>query len=487
MQNPHQNYMQTDQNSLSYLPLTAIIDPWMKRAFENRPFLDDLFQEYGSPINIHHTGPFGKNYDRFVQIFDKHKLPHTIFFARKANPCKIFVKESKRLGFGVDTASYRELKQCLDLGCNPKKLVLTAAVKNEKLVNLALQHDVLMILDNEDECRLVNRLAGELGKTAEIGIRISGFQYRGNKLYSRFGFDKDHVVEFITSHLGRGFEYENLQFDGFHFHLDGYSAEQRSEALLESIHLADRLLTQDIRTSFIDMGGGILMNYLSSLYEWEAFWSELKKAVRGDRHPITFGNTGLGYELINGKLHGEPYAYPYYNESSKEDFLDEVLSYQNQKKETPASLLRERGIEIRIEPGRSLLDQTGFTMAKVIHRKIDSRGNWLIGLEMNRSQLNSSSADFLLDPVIIQVKNNSREMRPAPVFFTGGYCLEQDIILKRKIVLSCLPEAGDIVCFPNTAGYMMHFYETRSHLFDFTINLVIDEKSGRLAVYQDEV
>ena len=477
--------MYIDQEPLLYPPLTAIMAPWMRKFFKNSPFLEDLFQEHGSPINIHHTEPFKDNYHRFAQVFDKHKLSHTIFFARKANPCKIFVKESNRLGFGVDTASYLELKQCLDMGYDPKKLIVTAAVKNEKLVLLALQHDVLMIMDNEDECGLVNRLAGELGKTAKIGIRISGFQYRGDKLYSRFGFDADHVVDFITSQLGRGFEYENLQFDGFHFHLDGYSAEQRSVALLQLINLADQLKTQDIQTSFIDMGGGILINYLSSPSEWKTFWSELKKAVRGERLPLTFGNTGLGYELINGKLYGEPDVYPYYNKNSKEIFLDEVLTYQNQKGEFPASLLRKRGIEIRIEPGRSLLDQTGFTMAKVIHRKNDSQGNWLIGLEMNQSQLNSSSADFLLDPVFIQAKKKNREMRPAPVYFTGGYCLEQDVILKRKIVLPSLPEAGDIVCFPNTAGYMMHFNETRSHLFEFSTNLVVSENSGSLAVHHD--
>lgn len=479
--------MPIDVNSLMYPPLTAIADPWMEKMFTNRPFLDNLFQEYGSPINILHTEPFEKNYHRFAQVFDKHKLPYTIYFARKANRCKVFVRESNRLGFGVDTASYLELKQCLDMGCNPRKIVLTAAIKNEQLVRLALEHDVLMILDNEDECRLINKIAGEFGKTPGIGIRISGFQYRGEKLYSRFGFDTDYVVDFITAHLGRGHKYKNLRFDGFHFHLDGYSTEQRGEALLQSVQLADRLLTQNIRTSFIDMGGGILMKYLSSQTEWETFWSEHKKAVRGERPPVTFGNTGLGYELINGKLFGEQDVYPYFNDSSKEDFLDEVLSYQNAKKETSASLLRERGIEIRIEPGRSLLEQTGFTMAKVIHRKKDSRGDWLIGLQMNRSQLNSSSADFLLDPVLIQAKKNKREMIPTPVFFTGGYCLELDIILKRKIVLPCLPEAGDIVCFPNTAGYMMHFYETRSHLYEFSTNLVISENSDALTVHHDEL
>ena len=479
--------MHTDQKILTYPPLTAITAPWKREVFSNFPFLEDLLEEYGSPINIHHTEPFKENFKRFRQVFDRHKLPHTIFFARKANRCTVFVKESKRLGIGVDTASYLELKQCLDIGCDPNKIVLTAAVKNEKLVQLALQHNVLIILDNEDECRLVNRIAGELGKTAKAGIRISGFQYNGDKLYSRFGFDVEHVVEFITSHLGKNHEYDNLQFNGFHFHLNGYSAEQRSEALLQSIHLADRLKAHDIRTSFIDMGGGILVNYLSSKSEWNTFWSELKKAVQGDRRPITFGNNGLGYELINGNLHGEPDVYPYYNECSKEDFLEDVLSYRNQKGDSPASLLRERGIEIRIEPGRSLLDQTGFTMAKVIHRKKDSLGNWLIGLEMNRSQLNSSGADFLLDPVFIKAKSDDKEKKATPAYFTGGYCLEHDIILKRKIVLPCLPEVGDIVCFPNTAGYMMHFYETRSHLFDFTTNLVIDETSETRGVHHDEL
>jgi len=459
----------------------------MDNLFEDYPLLDDLFKKHGSPINIHHAGPFAENYEQYRRVFEKYGLDHMIFFARKANKCRVFVKEANRLGFGVDTASLRELKQCLDQGCDPDKLVLTAAVKNEQLMRLALQHGVLMVLDNKDECRLVNKLADELGKKPVVGIRISGFHYKGKKLYSRFGFDIDHVAEFIISHLGSGNQYENLQFGGFHFHLNGYSIEQRSEALLQTILQADRLLTHSIQTTFIDMGGGLLMNYLSVKSEWEEFWRELNKAVRGERPPITFGNRGLGYELINGNLNGKPDVYPYYNETSKDDFLEEVLSYKNHEGETPAAKLRERGIELRMEPGRSLLDQTGITMAKVIHRKKDMKGNWLVGLEMNRSQLASSSADFLVDPVYIPAKNNVKESTPTPVFFTGGYCLEQDLILQRKIVLPQLPEVGDIICFPNTAGYMMHFYETQSHLFDFTTNLVISENSGTMSIQRDEL
>ena len=475
--------MQTDNNSEFLPPLTAIAAPWMTEFLSDPAFLDELLQQHGSPINIIHTGPFGENYNYLIQAIDRHQLPRLIFFARKANRCKAFVKESKRLGLGVDTASYQELKECLELGCDPRKLVMTAAVKDEPLMRLAIEHDVLMVLDNEDECRLANQLSKERGKLTDIGVRISGFHDEGEKLYSRFGFDTGHVLEFITSRIGKEKDYGSLRFDGFHFHLNGYSSRMRSEALLQSIHLADNLLTQGIRTSFIDMGGGIPVNYLSSSSEWKTFWSELAKAVLRERSPITFGNTGLGYELINGQLHGKQKVYPYYNELSKGDFLDAVLSYQKTSGDTPASLLHARGIELRMEPGRSLLDQTGLTMAKVVHRKRDSNGDWLIGLAMNKSQLGSSSADFLCDPVLVQNDRDKSQTRPTPVFLTGGYCLEQDIILQRKIVLPCLPKTGDILVFLNTAGYLMHFYETRSHLFEFAKNLVMEENSGALAVY----
>ncbi len=475
--------MHPDNIFRQYPPLTPKMAPWMHKVFKDHTLLNDLFEQYGSPINLHHLRPFADNYKAYQAVLEQHKLKHTIFFARKANKCRAFAKKAEQLGFGVDTASYRELKECIELGCNPARLVLTAAVKNEQLVRLALTHNILMVLDNEDECRLVNRLAEELGKTPKVAIRISGFNCEGEKLYSRFGFDIENAGEFITNRIGPQQEFYNLRYSGLHFHLDGYSIKQRGAALIQTIALADRLQEQNISTSFIDIGGGLLTNYLADKTEWMNFWKELKKAVCGEREPVTFGNNGLGYRMVNDELCGKADVYPYFNEISKEQFLDAVLSYENRNGKSAALLMRERSIEFRMEPGRSLLDQTGMTVSKVAYRKKDSRGDWLAGLEMNRSQMFSSSADFLLDPKFIPVQTSTADIKPTPVYLTGSYCLEQDIILKRKIVLPRLPEIGDIIAFPNTAGYMMHFYETQSHLFEFSTNLVTDSSSGFL---QDE-
>ncbi len=465
-----------DLNQL-FPPLTPKISDWMRDVSRNQPLLRNLFEQYGSPVNLHYLEPFGANYEDYKAVLDRYQLNYKVFFARKANTCRAFPVEAHRLGFGVDTASYRELEQCLQLGCSPENLIATAAVKNEDLLRLALNNDVLMIMDNTDECRIVNRLAEKMGKTPKIGIRISGFTCAEQKLYSRFGFDVEEVGRFIAHRLGPGGTFPNLRFAGFHFHLDGYAIDQRGEALVQTIELADRLQNDGIKTSFIDMGGGLLTNYLLNKTEWDTFWQELKKAVRGKRLPITFGNTGLGYKIVRDKMHGAPDVYPYYNETSKSLFLDSVLSYRNDNGIEAASLLRERDIEFRMEPGRSLLDQTGMTIAGVAHRKKDQRGDWLVGLNMNRSQLYSSSADFLLDPMFIPMQSDDVKTKPVAVYLTGAYCLEQDIILKRKIVLPHLPEAGDVIAFPNTAGYMMHFYETRSHLFNFSTNIVADSDS----------
>ena len=173
--------------------------------------------------------------------------------------------------------------------------------------------------------------------------------------------------------------------------------------------------------------------------------------------------------------------YPYYNEINQDRFVEKVIT--GLKNGLPLfHHLKQQQIELRIEPGRSLLDQCGITVAKVASRKKDADGRNLIGLEMNRTQMFSSSADFLLDPIFIP--RTKRETESCDVYFVGSYCLEQELILKRKIVLPQFPEIGDLVCFVNTAGYMMHFYESEAHLFDLARNLVV-EKIDDWQVYED--
>lgn len=451
--------------------LTAITSPWMNRIFKNREIINGLIEKYGSPINLHHLPTFSKNIASFKKLFEVYGLKHQLYYARKANKSKSLVKAAFEAGIGVDTASQKELEQSIALGGTGDSLVLTSAIKTTRQYTLAIDAQVPIVLDNWDECEQAQSIAEKLNKKAIIGIRISGFTVAGTKLYSRFGFDIDVVEDFILKNFGRNSRFNHLTLKGFHFHLDGYSTLQRGKALSDCLGLANRLREAGLFVQFIDMGGGILMNYLESERQWKAFDQALREGVMNDTNTLTFNGHGLGYEMINNELTGQLKTYPYYNHTHSTAFLKEVLDYhESASGETNAQRLKAMQLEIRIEPGRSLLNQTGMSIAKVAHRKQDARGQWLVGLEMNMSQMMSSSADFLLDPYVM-FADRAESNNPVDVFFTGAYCLERDVLLKRKISLPQLPAIGDFVVFVNTAGYLMHFFETEAHLFELSHNL----------------
>ncbi|MBU2902152.1 Y4yA family PLP-dependent enzyme [Maribacter dokdonensis] len=464
--------------------LTPKTSDWMHELFNNQSVVKGLVERYGSPINVHHLPSFNNNCEMYKQVFESYGLKYRIFYARKANKSRGLVKQAFASGIGVDTASFKELEQSLALGGNSENLVLTAAIKTEPQIELAIKNGVPIILDNEDECVLTQAIAKRIGLKANVGFRISGFTVDQEKLYSRFGFDIDEVVNFIASYVGENKSFNMLKVTGIHFHLDEYSTYQRSVSLVASIQIFSKLKEKGYAMSFIDIGGGILMNYLEDEKEWNTFNEQLKKSVLEDSNDITFSNNGLGFRLEDGQLRGKLNTYPFFSAINKESFIREVLDFvDDQSGLSVASLLLKNGVELRIEPGRSLLDQVGMTIAKVIHRKKDAKGQWLVGLEMNMSQMMSSSADFLLDPFMLynsEVEKNEN----VDVFFTGAYCLERDVLLKRKITFPRLPAIGEYVAFVNTAGYMMHFFETEAHLFELSSNLMFTGSNEKLSFFQ---
>jgi diaminopimelate decarboxylase len=183
-------------------------------------------------------------------------------------------------------------------------------------------------------------------------------------------------------------------------------------------------------------------------------------------------NNGLGFKNHNTEIIGNAGFYPYYSPICKEEVLRAILTSKYEGK-TIHHHFKSNNIEIRIEPGRSSLDQCGVTLAKVVFRKHDSNDDLLVGLDMNMTQLMSSSTDFLVDPVILYQNKPKSSDSKFQGYFVGAYCMERDVILKRKIEFLKKPEPGDIVCFINTAGYMMHFLESQAHQFERAVNLVI--------------
>ena len=106
-------------------------------------------------------------------------------------------------------------------------------------------------------------------------------------------------------------------------------------------------------------------------------------------------------------------------------------------------------------------------------RKQRGDGTWLIGLAMNRTQCRSTSDDFLVDPLLIRPAASGEAGTGAiEGYLVGAYCIERELLTWRRLSFPEGVAVGDIVVFPNTAGYLMHILESASHQIPLARNLV---------------
>lgn len=448
------------------VPLEARLEPWMQQCVDH-PRMFDWIEEFGSPLNIIHTEPMARNISELQDVALHRGVKFKIYFARKSNKCLSFVDHAIAAGIGVDTASENEVQQCLDRGVAPDDLVCTAAVKSESLLTLCITRGICVAVDNQDELDRIATIAGERDCQVPIALRLGGFHHNGKKLQTRFGFDVDRDAALISK-LDR----LPIEVVGVHFHLDGYDAEQRVSALDECLGWVELLRVAGHLPKFIDMGGGFPMSYLESDQQWQTFWREHGKALLGGRDQVTYRNHGLGRMVHGGEIIGRPNSYPYYQTPTKAKWLEEILD-DSTTGNSLSQMLIAADIELRCEPGRSLMDGCGITIARVEFRKQTAGGDWLIGLSMNRTQCRTSSDDFLVDPILIpgqQARGNSMSG-----YLVGAYCTESELLSLRRLNFPEGVCAGDLIAFPNTAGYLMHFLESRSHQFPLAKNYIWDQ------------
>lgn len=460
------------------VPLPGCIADWMRSLVED----DRLHQwvaQYGSPLNFVNTTPFLRNAESLSAVARERGIQFRPFFARKANKCLAFVDSAVDAQLGLDCASSQELRQSLSRGARPQDIICTAAVKDRHLLQLCVSTGVTIAVDNFQELSAVDSLLQEENATAQLALRMSGFIHQGEKLHSRFGFDVDqtpNLLRFLKDHPS-----SRRSVAGLHFHLDGYCGSQRVSAIRQLVPLVDSLRSAGEPVSFLDIGGGLPVCYLSHESDWSQFWREHERALTGKRAEVTYRNDPLGRIVHDGRVLGEPRAYPFYQQPTRDAWLAAILDTEIDGR-CIARQLTSRGLELRCQPGRSLLDGAGLTIARVEGVKPLSGGDAAVLLAMNGTQCRTSSADFFVDPLLIRHQGSGIRYAHPPAhrgYLFGAYCTESDLIVKRRLVFPKGIGVGDLIALPNTAGYFMHFLESRSHQFPLAKNVVYDPQSSK--------
>ena len=419
---------------------------------ENKEKLKELANCYGSPLNILFPNVMNKNISDFKEILKKHNLSGKIFYAHKCNKSNSFLKQALQNQINVDVASLEELK---------------SALSNI----LGIRHNIVFNVDNLEEIKKINYFKEKIQTKNKIRIllRLNGFKSEETKIInrsSRFGTSKSQVNK-LTEYVQENDK--NLEIIGISFHLDTVNVKEKILAIENCIEIFEEMFEQGLNPYVLDIGGGFKVNYIESKEEWNESISELKESI-----------------AEKGVLKGILNIHDYYNEITGNQLLDEILSsrltkFQNRE---IGEILSENMIELYIEPGCSLLDGAGVNISEVNFVKENENGDYLVGLDMKRSDLLIGEQEMFVDPILIS--NSKEESNGRGVFFIGNLCMENDIIFKRKIFIDKIPQSGDLIVFVNTAGYFMDFDQSHTIKQKIATKVVATFENGKTIFYMDE-
>jgi diaminopimelate decarboxylase len=428
-------------------PLPAVERRWAT-ALRESPVLWDIAHAIGGPFHVLHTPTFAQNLAAMIAVLDRHRVNGVVYYGKKANKGAAWLRECAVDGAGVDVASAPEMTHCLGNGIRGEQIVVTGASKTDALLWLAARHGALMTIDAADELERLLDAAVAAQRVVDIVLRVRPPQAP----HSRFGLTANVVTDLMARCAQRP---DLVRLRGFSFHLDGYAPTPRAELAHSLIELCRDARADGHPVDRIDMGGGIAVDYVTAS-DWERFSTQMR--------PEWFHNE-----------HRPRTVYPYHQAPAGAAMVDAILDHQHDGVSL-AEKLRADNITLLLEPGRALVNGAGFSVFPVQGFKPGVEQGFTVvnGLSMSLSEQWKGS-EFLPDPILVR-RDPDAPGSPVRTAVGGSSCLEYDVLTWRRVQFPVAPRPGDLLVYPNTAGYQMDKNESTFHQLPLPPKVVVDDQ-----------
>ena len=243
------------------------------QAFHNRDgqlfaegvALSAIAERFGTPTYVYSRAHIEAQYRAYADALAG--MPHLVCFAVKANSNLGVLNVLARLGAGFDIVSRGELERVLAAGGEPGKIVFSGVGKTRDDMRRALEVGVHCFnVESVDELERLQLVAAELGKTANISLRVNPDVDAGTHPYistglkeNKFGID----IEQAPAVYARAAELANLRIVGVDCHIGSQltSLPPFLDALERLLALVDQLAAQGIQIQHLDLGGGLGVQY----------------------------------------------------------------------------------------------------------------------------------------------------------------------------------------------------------------------------------
>ncbi|MEU2252895.1 Y4yA family PLP-dependent enzyme [Nocardia xishanensis] len=434
--------------------MPAHTDEWERRVLADPHLLADIAFAIGGPFHLMYPGRVANNIREFREAFARAGVDGVVYYGKKANKAACVARACAENGAGIDVSSVGELTAALAAGVRGGELMVTGPAKSDDLLWLAVRHGALIAVDSLDELDRLGAIASA-ALPARVLLRVLP---AGSA--SRFGMtddELDRAQSLITASGPQ--DLEPVRLEGFSFHLSGYDAVARAEQAADLIArcTAARELGHPART--ISIGGGFGVDYVP-----ETAWREFTE--------------GVGRSWFHaGKSFGS--YYPYHFPAPGAAMLSRILAHGEL-----AERLRDNDIRLAVEPGRALLDRAGSTVFRVQGSKTrhaDGQPYQLLTVDGTSLSLSEQwfDSEYLPDPVLWPERESARHPgEPTPTSVGAASCLESDMLSWRRVPLPRRAEQGDLLVYPNTAGYQMDSNESAFHELPIPPKVVLFDGHG---------
>ena len=397
--------------------------------------VQELAKEHGTPLFIYSKAALKAAWDRYQEAIDGRDV--LICYAMKANSNLAILNLFARWGAGFDIVSGGELARALKAGAEPQKIIFSGVGKQAWEIKAAIEADIKCFnVESIPELALIQEVASALDKKAAISLRVNpdvdakthpyiSTGLKGNK----FGI----AMEDALATYEHATTLSHIKIVGLDCHIGSQitQIEPYYDALERLLELMDQLRDKGIELEHLDIGGGLGIRYQNE---------ELP-------HPR---------ELISPTL----------------------------------KALRERGygdLQLTLEPGRSLVGNSGILVTEVLFLKDGETKNFAIVDAAMNDLIRPTLYDAYHGALAVEVRAGDTQTYD----IVGPVCESGDWLAKdRDFAL----KTGDLIAIESTGAYgfvMSGQYNSRPRaaeiLVDGTQNHVIRRRETIDELFEHEV
>lgn len=227
--------------------------------------LTHIAEKFGTPCYVYSRAALMDTLGTFNSAFAGYD--YLICYAVKANSNLAILNLLARAGCGFDIVSGGELQRVIKAGGDPRKTVFSGVGKNIDEIRMALAANILCFnVESEAELLTLNHVANEMNKVASVSLRVNPDVDAKTHPYistglkeNKFGISTDEAERiYLEKH-----NLANIHFSGLDCHIGSQLTElapfiQASDKLLD---LLDRLEVKGLKIDHLDFGGGLGIRY----------------------------------------------------------------------------------------------------------------------------------------------------------------------------------------------------------------------------------